>query len=65
MNLGDKGCPKLRVITLKAVAEHVGLTPSTVSTVLNNSAAARSVPEHTKKRVLAAARELNSCYSFP
>jgi DNA-binding LacI/PurR family transcriptional regulator len=50
---------KLRIVTLKAVAEHVGLTPGTVSAVLNNSAAARSVPERTKKRILAASRELN------
>lgn len=50
---------KARVITLKSVAEHVGLTPSTVSAVLNNSAAARSVPEHTKARIRAASRELN------
>ena len=55
----NQGGRKLRVVTLKAVAEHVGLTPGTVSAVLNNSAAARSVPERTKKRVLAAARELN------
>jgi ribosomal protein S18 acetylase RimI-like enzyme len=55
----NQGCPKLRVVTLKAVAEHVGLTPGTVSAVLNNSAAARSVPERTKKRVFAAAHELN------
>ncbi len=46
-------------VTLRSVAEHVGLTASTVSAVLNNSSAARSVPEHTKKRILAAARELN------
>jgi DNA-binding LacI/PurR family transcriptional regulator len=45
--------------TLRAVAERVRLTPSTVSHVLNNSPAARSVPEPTKKRILAAARELN------
>jgi DNA-binding LacI/PurR family transcriptional regulator len=50
---------KLRVVTLKSVADHVGLTPSTVSAVLNNSAAARSVPAHTKERILAASRELN------
>src|SRR5271170_247969 len=55
----NQGGRKLRVVTLKLVAEHVGLTPGTVSAVLNNSAAARSVPERTKKRVLAAARELN------
>jgi LacI family transcriptional regulator len=45
-------------VTLKAVAQHVGLTPGTVSAVLNNSSAARSIPEHTRKRILAAAREL-------
>jgi DNA-binding LacI/PurR family transcriptional regulator len=50
---------KVRVVTLKAVAEHVGLTPGTVSAVLNNSAAARSVPERTKQRILEASRELN------
>jgi LacI family transcriptional regulator len=47
------------VVTLKAVAAYVGLTPGTVSAVLNNSAAARSFPQHTKDRVLAAARKLN------
>lgn len=46
-------------VTLRAVAERVKLTPSTVSHVLNNSPAARSVPERTKERILAAARELN------
>jgi DNA-binding LacI/PurR family transcriptional regulator len=47
------------VVTLKSVAERVGLTASTVSAVLNNSSAARSVPEQTKKRILNAASELN------
>ena len=46
-------------VTLKAVAERVGLTAGTVSAVLNDSAASRSVPQCTKDRVLAAARELN------
>jgi DNA-binding LacI/PurR family transcriptional regulator len=46
-------------VTLKTIAEHLGLTPGTVSAALNNSAAARSIPEHTKQRILAAARELN------
>ncbi|HXO04255.1 MAG TPA: LacI family DNA-binding transcriptional regulator [Candidatus Sulfotelmatobacter sp.] len=50
---------KVQAVTLKAVAKRVGLTPGTVSAVLNNSAASRSVPEHTKKRVLSAARALN------
>jgi LacI family transcriptional regulator len=46
-------------VTLKTIAEHVHLTPGTVSAALNNSAAARSIPEHTKQRILTAARELN------
>jgi DNA-binding LacI/PurR family transcriptional regulator len=46
-------------VTLKSVAERVGLTPSTVSAVLNSSSASHSVPERTKKRILAAAHELN------
>jgi DNA-binding LacI/PurR family transcriptional regulator len=45
--------------TLKAVASRLGLTPGTVSAALNNSPAAKSIPEHTKKRILAAAKELN------
>src|SRR5580698_9097730 len=45
--------------TLRSVAERVGLTASTVSAVLNDSAAARSVPDRTKKKILAAARALN------
>lgn len=46
-------------VTLKTIADHLGLTAGTVSAALNNSAAARSIPEHTKKRILDAARELN------
>ena len=49
---------KTGTVTLKSVAAHVGLTASTVSAVLNNSSAARSVPAHTKQRVLTAANEL-------
>ena len=45
--------------TLKSVAERAGVTASTVSAVLNNSSAARSVPDRTKKKILAAARALN------
>jgi DNA-binding LacI/PurR family transcriptional regulator len=48
-----------RKVTLKTIATHLGLTPGTVSAALNNSAAARSIPEHTKQRILTAARELN------
>lgn len=51
--------PRHHRVTLKAVAEHVGLTPGTVSAVLNNSPASSSVPQRTKNRVLDAARKLN------
>src|SRR5437763_328110 len=47
------------VITLKAVAQHIGLTPGTVSAVLNDSPSARSIPQATKNRIRAAAKELN------
>ena len=45
--------------TLRSVADLAGVTPSTVSAVLNNSSAARSVPERTKKKILVAARKLD------
>src|SRR6195256_4931212 len=53
------GIRKPERVTLKTIAEHLSLTPGTVSAALNNSSAARSIPEHTKQRILAAARELN------
>ncbi len=45
-------------VTLKTVAEHLGLSPATVSVVLNDSPVADSIPRETKERVFAAAREL-------
>lgn len=51
--------PTSTVVTLKSVAEHVGLTPGTVSAVLNDSPSARSIPRETKNRIHAAAKELN------
>ena len=45
--------------TLRMVAEHVGLTPGTISAVLNQTRAAERIPQATKDRVFAAARELN------
>ncbi|HXX16775.1 MAG TPA: LacI family DNA-binding transcriptional regulator [Candidatus Eremiobacteraceae bacterium] len=46
-------------VTLKAVAERLGLTPGTVSAVLNNTKAARTIPENTRKRIIEAARQMN------
>ncbi len=54
-----KAGQKSGVITLKAVAQFVGLTPGTVSAVLNNAPSARSIPQETKNRIHAAAKQLN------
>jgi DNA-binding LacI/PurR family transcriptional regulator len=41
------------------VADHLGLTPGTISAVLNDTAGAIRIPQATKDRITAAARELN------
>lgn len=46
-------------VTLKSVAAKVGLTPGTVSAVLNDTPAARAIPPETKSRIVEAARELD------
>ncbi|HEY4379403.1 MAG TPA: LacI family DNA-binding transcriptional regulator [Acidobacteriaceae bacterium] len=46
-------------ISLKMVAEKVGLSTAAVSRVLNGSPAAKSIPKATQERILAAARQLN------
>ena len=45
-------------VTLKTLAKHLGLTPGTVSKVLNNAKGAKAISEGTKARVRAAAHEL-------
>src|SRR3982074_3520869 len=46
-------------VTLKGGGQHVGLTPGTVSAVLNDAPSARSIPQETKNRIHAAAKELD------
>src|SRR5271167_4438073 len=46
-------------ISLKELAEHLGLSSATVSLVINRSPAAKSIPHSTQERVRKAARELN------
>jgi LacI family transcriptional regulator len=46
-------------VTLRDVAERVGLAPGTVSAVLNDAPSAHAIPEHTRQRIQAAAQELN------
>ncbi|HEX4022884.1 MAG TPA: LacI family DNA-binding transcriptional regulator [Acidobacteriaceae bacterium] len=47
-----------RPISLKMLAESLDLSPATVSLVMNNAPGIRSIPEHTRKRVLEAAKKL-------
>lgn len=46
-------------ITIQSLARHVGLSTTTVSVVMSNSPAARSIPAATRERILQAAAELN------
>lgn len=51
-------------ISLKSLAEHLQLSPATVSLVINRSPAAKSIPQRTQERIRAAARELNYYPNF-
>jgi DNA-binding LacI/PurR family transcriptional regulator len=44
-------------VSLKQLAEHLALSPATVSLVINRSPVADSIPQETKDRILAAARK--------
>jgi DNA-binding LacI/PurR family transcriptional regulator len=46
-------------VTLKTVADQVGLSAGTISAVLNNTRAAARIPQPTRDRIFAAARDLN------
>ena len=46
-------------ISLKQLAAHLDLSPTTLSLVLNKSPSARSIPQETKDRIFAAAKKLN------
>jgi DNA-binding LacI/PurR family transcriptional regulator len=48
-----------KAVNLKTVAAKVGLAPCSVSAILNDTQAARAIPQATKDRVYRAAAELN------
>lgn len=50
---------KNTVVSLRTVAERVGLAPCSVSAILNNTPASAAIPQKTKERVFRAAGELN------
>src|SRR5664279_4149704 len=45
--------------TLKQLAKHLELSTTTVSLVLNDAPSAMSIPQETKDRIIAAAKEFN------
>ncbi|MGA2671685.1 MAG: LacI family DNA-binding transcriptional regulator [Terracidiphilus sp.] len=46
-------------VNLRMLAEHLDLSQTTVSLVLNNSPSAKSIPQETRNRVMEAAERLN------
>jgi LacI family transcriptional regulator len=51
-------------VSLKALAEYLGLSPATVSLVMNRAPGAKAISEATKARILAAARKFNYRANF-
>src|ERR1700675_1169485 len=50
---------KQTMVSLRTVAERVGLAACSVSAILNNTPASAAIPQRTKDRVFRAAAELN------
>jgi DNA-binding LacI/PurR family transcriptional regulator len=53
-----------RPMSLKKLAEHLDLSPATVSLVINRSSVADSIPQDTKDRIFAAARKFKYRANF-
>ncbi len=51
--------PSERPVSLKALADYLGLAPATLSLVLNASPIANSIPQETKDRIFRAAKLFN------
>ena len=54
-----KAAKSSETVTLKIVAEHVGLAIGTVSLILNRKPQSLTLPQQTKDRVFAAAQKLH------
>jgi DNA-binding LacI/PurR family transcriptional regulator len=46
-------------VTLRVLADHLGLSPASISLVLNQAPAAEAIPKATQERILAAARRFH------
>ena len=51
--------PSGQSVSLKSLAEHLGLSQAAVSLVINRAPGAKSIPHHTQELIRKAARELN------
>jgi DNA-binding LacI/PurR family transcriptional regulator len=60
---GAERAPR-KPMNLKKLSEHLGLSPATVSLVINRSSVADSIPQDTKDRIFAAARKFKYRPSF-
>lgn len=60
----SKSAVPSKPIGLRELAKHLKLSPATVSVVVNDSPAAKAIPERTKQRVLKAARKLQYRANF-
>jgi DNA-binding LacI/PurR family transcriptional regulator len=56
--LADSRVPP-QPVSLKALANYLGLSPATISLVMNRSPAANAIPRSTHERILAAARKFH------
>jgi DNA-binding LacI/PurR family transcriptional regulator len=56
--------PGPKTVSLKELAEHLGLSPATVSLVINRSPVADSIPKETQDRIFAAAQQFKYRPSF-
>lgn len=59
MTVSAAGRHAPRAVSLKELAIHLGLSPTALSLVLNDSPAASSIPQETKERIFAAAHKFN------
>jgi DNA-binding LacI/PurR family transcriptional regulator len=51
--------PESGPVTLRVLADHLGLSPASVSLVLNQAPGAAAIPRATQERIVAAARKFN------
>lgn len=58
-NITNRNPAQRPSVSLKSLAEHLGLSQAAVSFVMNRSPNAKSIPQHTQELIRKAARELN------